>query len=36
MGSGVSESMMSVFHGILTVGCPLLIIVVLISGLMPS
>jgi NSS family neurotransmitter:Na+ symporter len=36
MGSGVSESMMSVFRGILTVGCPLLIIVVLISGLMPS
>lgn len=36
MGSGVSDSMMSIFRGILTIGCPLLIVVVLISGLMPS
>ena len=35
MGSNASESLMSVFRGILTVGCPVLILVVLISGILP-
>lgn len=35
LGSNASESAMSIFRGILTVGCPLLIVIVLVSGLLP-
>lgn len=35
LGSNASETSMSLFRGILTVGCPLLIIVVLLSGILP-
>lgn len=35
LGSNASETTMSLFRGILTVGCPLLIIVVLLSGILP-
>lgn len=35
LGSNASETTMSIFRGILTVGCPLLIVIVLVSGLLP-
>ena len=35
LGSQAGDATMSLFRGILTIGCPLLIVVVLVTGLMP-